>query len=93
MIADWRLYDEDGHWRGVVNTTFGIVYNTDLVRLERLPVPTNWSDLAHPKYLGRVGMVDPSNSGSIRSTYEAILQQYGFEKGRRTQREVSANAR
>ena len=58
MIADRRLYDADGHWWGVVISSFGIVYNTDLVELERLPVPATWSDLADPKYFGWVGMVN-----------------------------------
>lgn len=92
-IAARRLYDADSHWWGVVLSTFGIIYNTDMIKSRGLPTPNRWDDLTDPKFYGWVAMVDPSFSGSIRTTYEAVIQRYGFEHGWKTMREVSANAR
>lgn len=92
-IAGRRLYDPDHHWWGVVLSTFGIIYNTDILASRGLPTPATWEDLTNPAFYGWIAMVDPSFSGSIRTTYEAVIQRYGFERGWRTMREVSANAR
>jgi ABC-type thiamine transport system substrate-binding protein len=92
-VAGRPLYDPEGHWWGVVLSTFGVIYNRDVLRAKRLPEPRTWEDLTDPRYFGWIALVDPSHSGSIRTTYEAILQRYGWEKGWRTLREASANAR
>jgi len=100
-IADNKLYDPDGHWWGVVLSSFGIAYSQDVLDSLGLPVPTTWADLADPRYLGWVALADPSHSGSVRVTYNAILQRYGFgadaddltQSGIKTLRRMFANAR
>lgn len=93
MIAGEPLYDEDGHWWGVVLTSFGIVYNRDALALIDLDEPTTWRDLADPKYRGWVALADPSHSGSIKVTYNAIVQRLGWDDGWKTLRRICANAR
>jgi ABC-type Fe3+ transport system substrate-binding protein len=92
-IADRRLYDADGHWWGAVLSSFGIVFNRDVLRARNLPEPRTWSDLTDPRYFGWIALADPSHSGTLRATYEAIVQRYGWEKGWGTIRRASANAR
>jgi len=92
-IADKKLYDPEGYWYGAVLSSFGIVYNRDVVKLLGLNEPTTWADLADPRYYGNVALADPAHSGSIRVTYDAILQRYGWARGVRTLRRVFANAR
>ncbi|QNN22404.1 ABC transporter substrate-binding protein [Planctomycetales bacterium ZRK34] len=92
-IADVRLYDKDHMWYGVVLSSFGIAYNNDLLQLRDLPTPTTWSDLNDYRYFMGVALADPSHSGSIRVTYDAILQRYGWQRGWQTLRRVCANAR
>jgi len=92
-LADVRLYDEDRMWFGVVLSSFGIAYNNDLLKLHDLDKPTTWSDLGAESYYMAVALADPSHSGSIRVTYDAILQRYGWDRGWHTLRRVCANAR
>lgn len=93
MIADKKLYDADGHWWGVVLSSFGIVYNRDVLQTLGLPEPTTWSDLADPRYTGWIALADPSHSGSVKVTYEAIVQRYGFDRGVQVLRRAFASAR
>lgn len=88
-----KLYDKDGHWWGVVLSSFGIVYNRDLLEMRGLAEPTTWSDMADPAYDRWVALADPSHSGSVMVTYNAIIQRYGYEEGLATLRRVFANAR
>lgn len=92
-IADKKLYDPEGHWWGIVLSSFGIVYNRDVLAARDLATPITWSDLAGPRYDGWLALADPSHSGAIKVTYEAILQRYGWERGVQTLRRACANAR
>lgn len=92
-IADARTYDPDGHWWGVILSSFGIVYNRDVFTAMGLDEPTRWEQLADPKLLGWVAMADPSHSGSVRVTYNAILQRLGWDRGWWVLRRSFANAR
>ena len=92
-IAGEMLYDPDGHWWGVVLSSFGIVFNRDVLGYLDLPEPTTWSDLTDPRYDGWIALGDPSHSGSVKVTYNAVLQRYGFERGAATLRRCFANAR
>lgn len=93
MVADKKLYDPEGMWWGVVLSSFGIVFNREVTELLGLSEPERWQDLTDPKLDGWVGMADPTHSGSVRVTYDAILQHYGWLRGWATLRRASANAR
>lgn len=59
---------------GTAISTFGIVYNVD--RLRELGVttpPSTWDDLADFRYVGQVGVTDPTKSGSIAKAFEMLV--------------------
>ncbi len=69
-------YDKQGRWYGGCLTTFGICYNKDsLQRLDIDPPPSQWADLADPRYFKQIGLADPTKSGSIAKAFEMIIQQ------------------
>jgi iron(III) transport system substrate-binding protein len=88
-----RLYDPDQHWFGTALSGFGIVYNRDLLRDKGLPEPTSFAELGNPRLVGKVALSDPRQSGSVATLYDSILNKEGWDKGWRTLREMSANAR
>ena len=54
-------------------------------------MPRKWEDLAGAEWFGRLSLADPSKSGSVKSSYEMIFQQYGWEKGWGVVTELFAN--
>ncbi|MBI1372426.1 MAG: extracellular solute-binding protein [Phycisphaera sp.] len=92
-IAGNKLYDPEHYWWGVVLSSFGIVYNRDVLRLRGVPEPKTWEDLGDPKLAGWIALADPEHSGSVKVTYNAIVQNYGYERGWATLRRACANAR
>ncbi|MCP3903237.1 MAG: extracellular solute-binding protein [Planctomycetes bacterium] len=92
-IGNIPLYDPDGYWFGTALSGFGIVYNRDALGRNRIATPTTWADLCHPDLQGWVALVNPGQSGSITTAFEAILQHLGWETGWRILRRAGANAR
>lgn len=92
-IGGEKLYHPDLYWVGAALSSFGIVYNRDLVELLNLPEPTTWTDLGDPRYQRQVALSDPGKSGSIAATYNTILRRMGWNEGWRELRKVYANAR
>lgn len=91
-IGPGPISDPDQHWIGSALTSFGIVYNRDLLRAKGLPDPTDWEALTDHRYDGWLALTDPRQSGSVTTTYDAILSHYGFDKGWRVLRAMCANA-
>lgn len=88
------LYDaEDYTWYAATMSGFGIIYNTRVLKEERLPVPRTWEDLARPEARNWVASADPRKSGSAHMAYEIILQAYGWEKGWQVIHALGANVR
>lgn len=59
---------------GTALSTFGIVSNLD--RLQDLGVeepPSQWSDLANPRFFKELGVADPTKSGSIAKAFEMMI--------------------
>jgi ABC-type Fe3+ transport system substrate-binding protein len=92
-IGDGRLYDPDRHWFGLALSGFGVVFNRDALARLDLDEPTSWADLGHPRLRGWVALVNPTQSGSITTAFEAILRQRGWIDGWRVLRRAAANAR
>jgi len=92
-IAGNKLYDPDHTWWGVVLSSFGIVYNREVLELRGVDEPTTWEHLGDPKLSGWIALADPGHSGSVTVTYNTIVQRYGFERGWATLRRVCANAK
>lgn len=92
-IGSDRLYDEDVYWVGTALSGFGIVYNRDVLRDLGLDEPVSWRDMTDPGYVGWIALADPRMSGSVTTTYDSILNIYGWEEGWKILRDMSANAR
>ncbi|TVQ56401.1 MAG: extracellular solute-binding protein [Phycisphaerales bacterium] len=92
-IGDGILYDPEKYWFGTALSGFGIVYNRDALRTLDLPEPTMWEELAHPRLRGWVALVNPSQSGSITTAFDTILQRRGWAQGWQILRRAGANSR
>ena len=92
-IADVPLYSPDGYWFGAALSGFGIVFNRDLLARLEVPDPEVWADLADPRLVGEVSLVNPLQSGSVTTAFEAILARLGWQEGWRILHRTAANAR
>lgn len=92
-IGGERLYHPDLLWIGTTLSSFGIVYNRDLLAMLGLPEPRTWEDLTDPRYFGALALSDPTHSGSIAVTYETIVKRLGWREGWSLLRRCFANAR
>lgn len=72
-IGTQRLYDPGQHWIGSALSAFGIVYNRDVYGRLGLPPPRRFADLCDPRLSGWVALADPRQSGSIATSFDAIL--------------------
>ncbi len=75
-FAGETFYDIEGRWFGAVLSSYGIIYNRDsLRRLGLESEPTQWADLADPRFFGEIGVCDPTKSGAMTQAFEMIIQQ------------------
>jgi ABC-type Fe3+ transport system substrate-binding protein len=68
--------DARNRWCGTCLSSFGIVFNRDVLR--RLGIardPEHWSDLADPRLQGMVALADPGRSSSVTKAFEMLIQQ------------------
>lgn len=93
LIGGEHLVHPDRLWVGTALSSFGIVYNRDLLVMLDLDEPTSWSDLADPAYQNWVALADPGHSGSIGATFNTVLKRTGWTEGWSMMRRVFANAR
>ncbi|HEY4328347.1 MAG TPA: extracellular solute-binding protein [Phycisphaerae bacterium] len=73
------LHAKDGAWVAAAMSSFGMEINKDRIAELGMKVPRAWGDIATPEWFGRLSLADPSKSGSVKTSYEMILQQYGKE--------------
>lgn len=92
-IAGAPLYHPQKLWVGAVLSSFGIMYNRDVLAARGLSEPRTWSDLASDKLRQGVALSDPSHSGSIAMTYNVILRRTGWTEGWALLRRAFANGR
>lgn len=68
--------DAGDRWIGCCLSSFGIVYNQDvLARLGFDEAPTQWTQLADPRLFGQIALSDPAKSGSVNKAFEMLIQQ------------------
>lgn len=79
-------------WIAATMASFGIEINKDRIAELGLPTPRRWEDIATAQWIGHLSLADPSKSGSVRSSYEQVLQQHGWEKGWALLTRIFANA-
>jgi ABC-type Fe3+ transport system substrate-binding protein len=92
-IGSQKLYDPEQFWLGTALSSFGIVFNRDVLASIGAHEPQTFEDLTDPRYTGWIALADPRQSGSILTTFEAILNSYGWDRGWRTLRDLCANTR
>lgn len=91
--SEHRLYDPDQFWIGTALSGFGIVYNRDALAALGVEPPEGWHDITDPRLAGQLAAADPRQSGSVTTTYESILNNFGWDEGWKLLRRISANAR
>lgn len=109
-IGGVPLYDPDAssgpRWFGAALSSFGILYNRDLLTYLHLPEPKTWSDLADPRYRGWIELADPTRSASAKSALMVIVERElatasqegrsqadAWARGMGLIRQIAANAR
>jgi len=92
-VGPQELYDPDQFWIGTALSSFGIVYNNDVLHKLGLETPDAFEDLTDPRLWGWVALADPRQSGSVTTTFDSILGNEGWEKGWRTLRGMCGNTR
>lgn len=76
FFAGERLWDAQSRWLGGSLSSFGIIYNSDAIRALGIEhPPSTWMDLADPRYIGGIAIVDPTKSSSTLKSYEMLIQQ------------------
>lgn len=93
VLGSGQLYDPQQYWIGTAASGFGIVYSKDVLDRLGVPYPDSFEDLTDPRLMGWVVLADPRQSGSVATTLDSILSNYGWEKGWRILRESCANSR
>ena len=88
--------DTAGFWYGTYLTPEVIGYNT--VGVRAADAPRDWSDLASPRWKGKLLLRDPVASGTMQAIFGAILQRSisqtgNTEQGWRWLERVDANTR
>jgi iron(III) transport system substrate-binding protein len=102
------LYDKGmpPAWFGSALSSFGILYNKDVLKYLKLPEPRTWRDLADPRYQGWLVMADPTRSASAKTVFMVICERAmadaaaagrsedsGWADGMGLLRQLAANAR
>jgi ABC-type Fe3+ transport system substrate-binding protein len=85
------LRDPHDLWVAAAMSSFGIEINKQRIAELGLETPRTWEQIAGPRWIGRLSLADPSKSGSVKTSYEMILQQYGWERGWAIVTELFAN--
>ncbi len=107
-LGGLALYDRASPptWFGTALSSFGIVYNKDVLKHLGLPEPKRWEDLKDPRYRGWLVLTDPTRSGVARSVFMVMIERamedakligrsedVGWAQGMGMIRQISANAR
>lgn len=93
IVGIQPMYDPDQFWIGTALSSFGIVYNRDVLKRLGLSEPKSFEDLCDARYAGWIALADPRQSGSVATSLDSILNNYGWDKGWKTLREMCANTR
>lgn len=92
-IGPQLLYDPQQRWIGTALSSFGIVFNREVLDRLGLPEPESFKDLTDPRLIGWVALADPRQSGSITTTFDSILGNQGWDEGWKILRGMSGTTR
>lgn len=92
-VGAFRLSDSQGRFVAVELARFGIVTSPSYLAARGLPVPSEWSDVADPRFAGHVVLPIPSKVGFAANMVDTVLQAHGWERGWALVSRVAANGR
>ncbi len=90
-VGPYPVHDPGGRYFGFALSGYGIMWNVPYLQSYQLPRPSDWPELADPRYFGHLSMCAPSRSGTTHLLVEAILQEYGWDRGWRLLLEICGN--
>lgn len=74
LFGGMEMYSQKKTWCGNVLSSFGFLYNKELLKQLNVAEPTSWEDLGRPEYFDLVILADPTQSGSQAAANEMIVQ-------------------
>ncbi len=74
VFGGMEMYSPRKSWCGNVLSSFGFLYNKELLKRLNAAVPRSWEDLGRPEYFDLVILADPTQSGSQAAANEMIVQ-------------------
>jgi phosphoglycerate transport regulatory protein PgtC len=80
-VGNFPIHDPDGKYFGFAISGYGLMWNKNYLKANKLPAPKEWTDLTQPRYFNHLIISAPSRSGTTHLTIETILQAYGWDKG------------
>ncbi|MBO1623954.1 ABC transporter substrate-binding protein [Bacillus arachidis] len=76
--------DQDGFWHGYEVEQLAIAINKERWNKEIAPLglsyPSEWKDLLHPAYAGKIIMPDPNVSGTAYTLFQSLVDTFGEEE-------------
>ncbi|WJE52582.1 ABC transporter substrate-binding protein [Bacillus cereus] len=76
--------DQDGFWYGYEVEQLAIAINKERWNKEIAPMglsyPSEWKDLLHPAYAGKIVMPDPNVSGTAYTLFQSLVDTFGEEE-------------
>ena len=75
------LSDSKNRWHATAISSFGIMYNKPLLKMDKLEAPESWDDLAKPGFQNNITIADPRKSGTNSTMMIIVLESQGWTKG------------
>jgi ABC-type Fe3+ transport system substrate-binding protein len=69
----------------------GLIANTDVLKKEKLPVPTSLEDLANPIYKNMIAMPNINSSSTAWLMIQALIESYGEKKAQKILNKILDN--
>lgn len=79
-LAGVPLRSPQEDWYGTALSAFGIFFNKKLLKMQKLPEPKQWADLAKPEYFNHVIAADPRRSSTAMLMSLIMLESAESEK-------------
>lgn len=90
-IGSYPMNDPEGLYYGQALSGYGIMWNTQYLKSNKITAPKEWGDLTKAEYFGHIVVSAPSRSGTTHLTVETILQGEGWDKGWSQLIEIAGN--
>lgn len=88
-----QLSDSKDLWHATCVSSFGIMFNKQVLALEKLPEPKSWTDLADARYLNSLSITDPRQSGTNSTMNMIVMEARGYDAGWDLLSRIAGNTR